>query len=417
MGVICAVVNRIQHISIGNLAHQLIPGGVFVACFHKIDGFQCPTGTALRQSSPLPIQRLHFLHNGGTFFGIVGQAVRPHGIGHAQTLGGGKRSLPVVAAEVGHGLPLRTRILIQVGILKQVCDGIAGVSGHGISGAVQLIQCPGCGQGCIAGAAHAGSVCALCHQDVVHSVVGIRGNGEIVVTGIHDIGLCQIAVVTGQVILADFNSKVLRFPCRNFLLVKAAQLHRRLFYPVVNVILGVGRLEINLHGVLAIHLTGVGHIHLGKDGASLVGNLKIRIIKGGIAQAAAKGEGHQLVIIIVPCIPPPQHIVLVPGLEVAVAHIDALLIDDIILIALVDAGSSVILGCRQPQFRRIGIGIGIVVLHGRGSMVILLEGVHNPTGRVHLACQDVRHRRDTVESQIAHPQQGIDVIVVNEVQL
>ena len=50
-------------------------------------------------------------------------------------------------------------------------------------------------------------------------------------------------------------------------------------------------------------------------------------------------------------------------------------------------------------------------------MVILLEGVHNPTGRVHLACQDVRHRRDTVESQIAHPQQGIDVIVVNEVQL
>ena len=169
--------------------------------------------------------------------------------------------------------------------------------------------------------------------------------------------------------------------------------------------------------MLAIYTAGVGHVHLGKDGASLVGNLKIRIIKGGIAQTASEGECNQLIIIIVPRIPTPQHIVLVPGLEVAVAHIDALLIDDIILIALVDAGSSVILGCRQPQFRRIGIGIGIVVLHGRGSMVILLEGVHNPARGVHLARQNVRHRRDAVESQIAHPQQGIDVIVVNEVQL
>ncbi len=50
-------------------------------------------------------------------------------------------------------------------------------------------------------------------------------------------------------------------------------------------------------------------------------------------------------------------------------------------------------------------------------MVVLQEGVHDPPGGVHLAHQDVRHGGQAIDAQVARPHHGVDVILVDEVQL
>ena len=50
-------------------------------------------------------------------------------------------------------------------------------------------------------------------------------------------------------------------------------------------------------------------------------------------------------------------------------------------------------------------------------MVILQEGIHNPSGGIDLACQNVRHGVDAGHSHVADPQHGIDAIVIHKVQL
>ena len=247
--------------------------------------------------------------------------------------------------------------------------------------------------------------------------MGILTNREIVVTGIQDIGLRVHVVVGGQVFFFHGNGEVLRLPGRNHLLVKAAELHGGLFYLIVHVILGIGGLEVNLNGVFAIYLAHIGHIHIHLNGGALILDGKVGVSKVGIAQAITEGESNILVIVIITGISLIQNVVFIPGFIIAVTNIDAFFINNIVPVALLDAGVGVILGGSHIVVRSIGIGIGSEVLHGGCGVVVLQEGIYNASRRIDLTSQNICNSVDSGHTHITDPKHSIDAIVIHKIQL
>ena len=247
--------------------------------------------------------------------------------------------------------------------------------------------------------------------------MGVASHREVVVPVLQNVGSGIVRVVACQVLFLHCNLKVLRRSGGNLLLVKAAQLHRGLLHPVVLVVLGVRALEVDLHRVLAVHRTGVGHVHTHQEGVPLVLHREVGVLKGGIAQAVAEGERHVCIVVILSGVALAENIVLIPGLIVPVAHVDALLVHHVVLVALGDAGIGVVLGSGSVIFRGIGIGVGAEVLHGRRGVVVPQEGVHKPAGGVDVAGQDIGHAIDAGHAHVADPQHRVDAVVVHKVQL
>ena len=373
LGLIGTVVNQVQHIPIGDLANQVIPSGIAIVLVHKVDGVEgtaCPGGRSLIHIAP--IQLLVLFHKSRPAGLLMGQPIGPHGVRDPQTDGGlWECPAPVIAREIDHLLILRAFVLVQIGIVKQVGDRVAGGGGNSVGRGVQCAVRPLGGEGCIAGAGHTALIRALGHQDVIDGVVCIGAHGEVIVPGVQDIGLGGVGVIAGDVLLGHVDGEMLRRAGLDFLLVKAAQLHGGLFNAVFPVIVRIRGLEINLHRMLAVHAAGVGYIHANLKGIALVLHGKVGVAERGVAQAGAEGEGNIGVVIVVARAALTQHIVLIPCLIVAVAHVDALLVDHVVHVALVDAGGGIVLGKGQIILGCVGIGVGIIVDHGGGGMVIL----------------------------------------------
>ena len=247
--------------------------------------------------------------------------------------------------------------------------------------------------------------------------MGVGANREVVVAILQDVGFGVVGIVAGQVFLVDGNGIMLGGTGGDHLFVKAAQLHSRLLHLIVDIVLGVGALEVDLHRVLAVHITGVGYIHPNLEGVALVLHREVGILEGGVAQAIAEGEGHIGGIIIVTGVAAVQHIVLIAGLIITVAHIDAFLIDHIVLVALDNAGVGVVLRGGHIIVGAVCIVEGAEVLHGRGRMVVLEEGIHDAAGGVDVAGQDVSHAVDAGHAHVTDPQCRVNAVAVQKVQL
>ena len=417
LGEVEAVVDEVGHLAVGDLADQVVPGGVVRLGLGEHTGVERAGHTHLGHSGVSPVTALGGFHHGFSVRLVVGQAVLPHLIGDLQRDGGGPGARPVAPAQVGDILAVVALILVQVGIFKQVGDGLAGDGGHGVSGLIKGGVVPFGRQPGVPGGGHAALVRALGGQDVVDGVMGVFAHGEVVIAVLQDVGLGVHVVVGGQILLLHRNGKVLGVTGGDELLVEAAQLHRGLLHLVVDIILGVGGLEVDLHGVLAVHRAGILHVHLHLEGIALLLDGEVGVLEGGVAQAVAEGEGHVGAIVILPGVALVQHIVLIPRLVVAVAHVDALLVHHVVPVALADAGVGVVLGGGHVVIRAVGIGVRAEVLHGGGGVVVLEEGVHDAARGVHRAGQDVGHGGDAGHAHIADPQHRVDAVVVHKVQL
>ena len=137
-------------------------------------------------------------------------------------------------------------------------------------------------------------------------------------------------------------------------------------------------------------------------------HVEIGVFKGGIGQSVAEGERHHAVVIKVTRIAGAHDGVLIAGLIVFVADVDALLIDH------VGAGIGGNFAALVPR-----IGDGGEVAHGGGGEVVVAVGIHQRTGGIHPSCQNFRHRIDAGNAHIADPQTGVHavLIVLQEVHL
>ena len=321
---------------------------------------------------------------------------------------GGEGPLPVAAGEVDDILP----VVPEIRKIELVGDRIAGGVGHGVGLRVE-VQAEFRRQGRVSLPRHTvRRRFALGGQDIVDRPVGVRAHGQVVDALIDDEGLCVVRIVGFKPLLADGHGHRLApagFQKGRFL--KAHQLHRCLFDTVPPVVVSIGLLGVYLDNLLAGHVAGVGHGHRDGIGAVLPLGAEPAVRKPRVRQAVSKGELNRGGVVVAAGVPLAEHPVLIAGLIVAVADVDALLIGHVLVLVVVGGGYAERAVARL-NFRRVGIGV-VVRVQGRGRGGGMVgDGIRQLAGGVDLAGKRLGHGVQAALSHIADPEAGLDFGVI-----
>ena len=169
-----------------------------------------------------------------------------------------------------------------------------------------------------------------------------------------------------------------------------------------NAALGVGRIEVDAHDILAGHIAGVGDGDFHGQIAVLFLQLAHLVGEGGVAQAVAEGILDDLVIV------KAFHADVVGGLVELVAHVDT--------VHIVDEGGGVGLGTTgvhavNGHIQQIGVvDLGSVVPPGCLGHVIQ-EGVGSVAGGVDLAAEDLAQSVEAHVAGAGAPDCGLDLLI------
>ena len=211
--------------------------------------------------------------------------------------------------------------------------------------------------------------------------MGVFGGGEVIRAFIQDEHAGAEGVIGGQIVFGHGNGDGFAFAgIQQLGLAIAHQLHGGLFDLVLLVIFGVGLLGVDLHGLLARGVAGIGDVH-GQGVSGFLAfpalfHLHIGESEGGIAQAVAEGEGNHAAVIEAPGVGGAHHHVFIPGLGVLVAHVDAFLIYHVLAVS--GQGLEVVLVS-------VGVGVGAEVVHHGIQLVVHPPGIRQGAGRIHRA--------------------------------
>ena len=402
-GIVVTLADHLGHLLQGELVQQGVPIGVIIILAdHHGEGHA--------------VVRAGGGHLGGgalhTVIGLV-EIQRGQDLLVCLQIGDGLRpgTLPVAAGEIGHV----GSVVGEVRIIKLVGNGVSGNRRDGIGAVIQqgLIVAVGHFNRAVGGHA-VGSGVTLGGENVVDSVMGIGSGGEVIVAGIQNVGLGAQTVICGQLFPRHCNGDGLSGAgLQNTGLGKAAQFHSGLFDLEFPVIVGVGRLEVDLHHVLAGGIAGVGYRQGDRKGIGgrIIAGVEIRPGELGIAQAVAKGIGYLGCVIVVAGVALSHDDILVAGLAIAIAHIDALLIEGVILVAVQEV--DVIPG---GSIGGVGVGIGgaVEAHHSGGGGVVIAVGVHQASGGIDLAGENIGYGVESPGAGVADPQGRIDVVLLQE---
>ena len=403
----------------GHLVHQLFPAGIVKGRALQVGDGQLGGGVAEDQVG-------HILA-GGQRDEVVLQELGHLCIGGQASVSLGPGAVPVSAGQVGHYTGLEGVVIHGVVALSQlVGDGHAGVSGG--EGLVVHIASPGplVSLGLISVSGHAVSNgLALGSQDVVQRVVSALADGEVVIAGIDDVGLCTKGVVRSQVgQIHVHDDGLLLAGLQGDGLFEVHQLDGGLLHTVLLVILGVGHGSIQLDDGLARHVAGILDGHGDGRGLLVLSDLDAvqGLLEGGVAQAVAEGihdfisivpgavhsgngavrigvgTGRSLVSAIA------QHDIGIAGLVVAVALVDAFRLDQV----AVDVHL-------RGEVSSIGPRNVAVVHHGRRKGAVLGHDVAQVSGGGHGAVQHVRHAVEAVSAGEADPHDRVDGGILGQV--
>ena len=174
--------------------------------------------------------------------------------------------------------------------------------------------------------------------------------------------------------------------------------------------------------MLAGHVAGVGHGHVDGEGVRALLDREVGVGKGGVGHARAKRVGHDLGVIEVTGVALAQNLILVAGLVVAIAHIDALGVDVLVapVIAVELVGGPLVAVGRHLVQDRLGdlgeIGVDAAeVGHSGNGLVVLVNGVGKAAGGVDGTGQDIDEHRGAGKRRgvagggdVAKPQQRIN---------
>ena len=227
----------------------------------------------------------------------------------------------------------------------------------------------------------------------------VFGCGDIIIARIQNVGLGIDVVVRLQLLL--IKSDRYGFACAGSQLCSfgiAHQLHSSLFHLVCLVVIGIGALCIDLYDILASHITRIGDLDSHGAGIAIPAGIVIRPLKIRVGQAVSKGIHHSIRIVVITGIALTQHLVLVAGLVVAVANIDALFVADVVVL-----GQAAVL---------VIVGKVAKVLGGRAVHGIHLVGVHGAAGRIYLAGEDLCQRAQTIITHSGSRNDGMDAGVI-----
>ena len=227
----------------------------------------------------------------------------------------------------------------------------------------------------------------------------VFSRSDIVITCVQNVGLGIDVVVGLQLFLVEGDRHGLACTGSQLRgLGVTDQFNGSLFHLVGLVIIGVRALCVDFHNVLACNRTGVGDLDRHGAGIAIPAGVVIRPVKGGVGQAVAEGVHHSIVVVVIARIALTEDFILVTGLVVAVANIDALFVADVVVL-----GEVAIL---------IVVGKVAEVLRRRAVHGIHFIGIHGAAGGVHLTGEDFCQRAQTVITHSGSRNDGVDIGIV-----
>ena len=198
--VVISLAHQLGHFLIGDLIQQLVPIRVVVifadhhAQRHAVVGTHSGHLGGRTVNALIALVRVDIRQQG--IVGLNGDLLRPS----AGPVGTGEH-IHLVITVVGH-----------IGRIQLVGDLLAGSGRDGVGLGIGHTVGVGVGESGIAVGGHAvGSGVALGSQNIVHSIVGIACGGQVVITGLQNIGLCHILIVAGQLAAGHVDGNSLAF--------------------------------------------------------------------------------------------------------------------------------------------------------------------------------------------------------------
>ena len=200
-------------------------------------------------------------------------------------------------------------------------------------------------------------VSALRCQNIVQRRMCAVSCGKIVLSGIQNVRPFACRIVCAQLGLRNRHPESHCFPGGNRLLVESDQLNGCLLDPVLLIIVRIRGLHEDLDDFPAFHVRIVGHVDGKYQIVSALLHLQIAIAEIAVGQAVSERKCHRGIIVERTGVPLSEDYILVAGLIIAVADIDAFLISHIILVV----GRLE----REAFLRRVRVARGMCVLQGR----------------------------------------------------
>ena len=393
-----AVGAELGHLLIGELIHEGIPLRVVEIDVHHVHELDVRALAHRRELDALAAGQI----------GIVEQRVGGNAVGHRQLdRAAGHGARPVAAGVVGHGVAAAARIAVHVRVGKEALDLLARAVGGGVGLGVKVVVHRVDHLRIALGGHAVGDGLALDGEDVVGRGMGVVRDGQVVGARVEDVHAGAQRVIGGEEVLRHIdrhNLALARGQQRG--LAVAGQLDGGLLDLVLAVVVGVGLLRVDLHGLLARDGAGVGHLHGHGVGGilALAGlfNRHVADLEVGVAQAVAERIGHDVAVDEVARVGRAQHDVLIARLGVAVAHVDAFLIDDI-LVELVRVRTEVVAA-------RTLVGVGAEVVHDRVELVVHPPGIRQRAGRIDPAGEHVAHGVQARLADGADPQRRVHAV-------
>ncbi len=293
-------------------------------------------------------------------------------------------ALPVRTGEIGD---------VALGVVEEVRYLGAALCIGSIGGGIDIRVARNVG-------AHAGGVarhvCTLGGKHVVHRIMGIVSSGNVVGASIQDVGLGSVGVIGLEHVLVKRDGNRLGLArLKQFCLSIVHQLDRALLDPIRAVVVGVGTLCVDLNNVFARDITRVGNVYRHGARGAIPAGLIVAPVKGGVAQAVAKRVYNLAVVVKVASVALAKDSILVSGLVIAIANIDALGIRDVRIAGKVSIAIDVL--------------IVAVVLGSWGVERVSLKRVDGLARRADLAGKDVRQRIGTIPACRGNKQDTLNV--------
>ena len=204
--------------------------------------------------------------------------------------------LPVISGKIGNCSILK---IIKICLFKLVRNLISCCRRHCISSCIKTVLFIGHCQIFISICIHTICSCiTFCRKDIIQCIMCAVSNCEIIVTCVHNIGLCCCIIITCKVFFRSCNFHSLRLTrFQLFCFLKTNQLYGSFFHIVFFVIICVRSLCIKLYNLFACHISCIFYLNRNCYGIALVVEIFDILFKCCVGKSVAESIGNLIVIV------------------------------------------------------------------------------------------------------------------------
>ena len=215
------------------------------------------------------------------------------------------RSFPIVARQIFYRLiVLCTLVKIEIRIVETVGYFLFGFGRGSERFVVVRVDSYFINLGGIARSVHSRLLLGreiFSRKNVIERVVRVRADGEIVIARFEYVRFLPVRVVCAQILSVYRNGQRLfsRLRVELIRLGKTYKLHRRFFYAVLSVVIGIRSLNIHLHNVLAGISARIAYLERHVVAALVLFDIEFRLLERSVRETVSERERNFLGII--PC--------------------------------------------------------------------------------------------------------------------